>query len=633
MSARHAIHPLATVMLAATILLRPGYAAPAGQAAPAKKAREPIHFVDVSRAAGVDRLRQEGGHPDVDYIIESLGTGGAWLDYDGDGDPDLYLAQGVRADDRYKGPPDQLLRNDGDPDGDGIPVFTDVTSAAGLGDRRHSFGVAVADFDNDADPDIYLANWGPNRLYRNNGDGTFADIAVKAGVADERWSASATWSDTDRDGDLDLYVANYVEFDYDRYPARGEKPARGWTTCIWKGVAVYCGPRNLEPAADSFFRNEGDRDGDGVTDFTEVSAAVGLAKKEQYFALSAHFFDSDGDGDDDLYVANDSVMNTYFVNRGDGTFKEISVLTGLAYNEQGSEQAGMGISSGDYDGNGLLDLVVTNFAHDHDTLYRNEGKQMFLDVSFPSGLGQPTFVTLSWGVGFLDLDQDGWQDIFISHGHVYPQVDGHGLGAGFRQRNSVFRNLRDGTLEDVTERAGPGLAIVKSSRAILPIDLDTDGDLDLLVTNLNDSPDLLRNEGAAGGWLQVGLQGVTSNRDGIGARVSIEAGGRTQIREIRRDCSYAASTLPIAHFGLGALRTVDRLEVRWPSGRTSVEKDVAANQRITLKEPDAPADAPRTQPAPEPQADHPAAEGDKHSEGDQGGGTDSRPPGRAEDGS
>jgi hypothetical protein len=359
---------------------------------------------DVSREAGLSEIRLVGGSPSVDYIIGSLGTGAAWLDYDGDGDPDLYLAQGATPEAPTAGPPDLLLRNEGDPDGDGVPNFVDVTTASGLGDRRWSTGVAVSDYDNDGDPDIYLTNWGPNRLYRNNGDGTFTDIAPVAGVDDERWGVTAGWSDVDHDGDLDLYVTNYVVFTFERYPVRGAPLPGGKPPCMWRGIEIYCGPRTLVPESDVFFRNDGDPDGDGVPNFVERTEQAGLLPDDAFFGLGVRFFDADGDGDDDLYVANDSLQNTYFVNRGDGTFSETSILAGVAYNEQGHEQAGMGVAVGDYDRDGAFDLAVTNFSHDHDTLYRNDGNGFFTDLSYTAGLGSPSYLTLGWGVGFVDLD-------------------------------------------------------------------------------------------------------------------------------------------------------------------------------------------------------------------------------------
>jgi hypothetical protein len=542
----------------------------------------PIRLLDAGSAAGLEIIQTTGG-PAVDYIIDSLGCGAAWLDYDGDGDPDLYLAQGATPDSPRKGPPDRLMRNDGDLDADGVPSFTDITESSGLGDTLWSFGVSVADYDNDGDPDIHLSNWGPNRLYRNNGDGTFSDVALAAGVADDGFAASATWSDIDLDGDLDLYVTRYLDFDFDRYPSRGEPLEGGGAPCVWRGIEVFCGPRNLSASPDILFRNEGDPDGDGIPNFTDVTRESGLEQGEPRFALAAHFFDADNDGDDDLYVANDSVRNSYYINQGDGRFLEQAVLSGVAYNEQGNEQAGMGITSGDLDGNGLLDLAVTNFSHDHDTVYRNDDGETFTDISYNIGLGSPSFTTLGWGLALVDLDQDGAEDLVVAHGHVYPQVDGRDLGTSYRQPNGFYRNV-DGKLRDLGEQAGPGAALRKSSRALLAVDLEGDGDQDLLFTNLNDSPDLLINESRTGHWLQVRLRGVRSNRDGIGARINVIAGGKRQTREMRRDASYAASGLPIAHFGLADLPIIDRLEVRWPSGALSALENLPADLLLTLTE-------------------------------------------------
>ncbi|MCP3978882.1 MAG: CRTAC1 family protein [bacterium] len=545
------------------------------------EATGPLRLTDVSALTNLD-IVQVSGSETVDHIIDSIGAGAAWLDYDADGDADLYLAQGAT---RLspEGPPDRLLRNDGDADGDGVPRFTDVAHEAGLGDRRWSFGVSAADVDNDGDTDLYIANWGANRLYLNNGDGTFTDVAREAGVEETRWSTSSTWSDVDRDGDLDLYVTNYVVFDFERYPGRGRPLAGGAPPCVWRGLETFCGPRNLEPAPDAFYRNEGDADGDGVPRFVESTAAAGLLSYAGHFALDAHFFDADNDGDDDLYVANDSVQNTYYVNNGDGTFDEQAILSGLAYNEQGMEQAGMGISSADFNGDGRLDLAVTNFSHDHDTIYRNDGDGMFTDVSYPSGVGTASFLSLAWGVRFADLDQDGLEDLFVAHGHVYPQVDEGGIGTSFRLPNGLYRNRGDGTFDDVAAGAGSGLALVRSSRALLATDLDDDGDLDFLVTNLNAAPDLLRNDSPGGNSLAVRLIGTRSNRDGIGARIVVSAGNRTQIREMRTHTPYGA-TLPVVHFGLGEATRLERLEVRWPSGSVTALVDIEPRGRIELQE-------------------------------------------------
>ena len=547
-------------------------------------ANGPFLLTDVSEAAVLDVV-QVGGGATVDYIIDSVGCGGAWLDYDGDGDPDLYLAQGATRESPRNGPPDLLLRNDGDPDGDGVPSFTDVTTETGVGDRLWSVAVAVADYDNDGDPDIYLTNWGPNRLYRNNGDGTFTEVGAEAGLADPGWGVAAAWSDVDRDGDLDLYLVNYIEFDFERYPGRGEPGLDGGPPCTWRDAEVCCGPHGLEPGRDRLFRNDGDEDADGVPTFRDVTREAGLETPENYYGLAVLFFDADDDGDDDLYVVNDSVTNVFFANRGDGTFEENRLISGLAFNEQGHEQAGMGVAAADFTGDGRLDLAVTNFSHDHDTLYRNDGNQIFTDVSYAAGLGGVSYLTLAWGVAFADIDHDSWEDLFIAHGHVYPQVDERDMGTTFKQRNSLFRHVGDARFEELTDRAGTGLEPVKASRSLLPVDLDGDGDLDFALTNLNDRPDLLRNDGASGHWLQVRLRGSTSNRDGIGARVSIRTGNRSQIRQVTRTASFAGSTLPVAHFGLGRAVMVDRLEVRWPSGKSTVRENVTVDRLLQIDEP------------------------------------------------
>ena len=368
-------------------------------------------------------------------------------------------------------------------------------------------------------------------------------------------------------------------------PARGELPS-GDKPCAYRGIEIFCGPRNLEPAPDRFYRNDGDPDGDGVPRFVEATAESGLVPIEPTFGLSVRALDADGDGDDDLYVANDSVQNLFFVNQGDGTFVEESILAGLAYNERGTEQAGMGIAAGDYNRDGLLDLLVTNFSHDHNTLYRNDGELFFSDVSFPAGIGRASFFTLGWGIAFLDFDFDGWEDLYVCHGHVYPQIDERDTGSSFRAANTLFRNVGDGTFADFAEGGGPAMALVESSRALLPVDLEGDGDWDLLVTNANARPYLLRNDGARANWLTVGLRGSRSNAEGIGARVYVHSGATRQMREIRRGSSYAGAVLPLAHFGLQHLKTVDRVEVRWPSGAISTLTNVGTNQRITIDEPD-----------------------------------------------
>lgn len=569
-------------------------AVPATEEAPAPTPREqasvptprhvvaPIWLDNRSRPAGLDVVQRDGGR-DVDYIIEAPGSGAAWLDYDLDGDLDLYLAQGATEESPTSGPPDVLLRNDGIDAAEGVVRFTDVTTSAGLGDTRWSFGVAVADFDNDGDPDIYLTNWGKNRLYRNEGNGRFTDIAEAAGVADKRWGTSAAWSDVDRDGDLDLYVANFLDFEYSLYRRRGDPELLKSDACTWQGIQVMCGPKGLKADADVFYRNDGDADGDGIPAFVDATASAGFTTPD-YPALGVIFFDADNDGDPDLFVANDSVQNTFFVNRGDGTFQEEGLGRGIALDELGMPQACMGVDVGDLDGDGAFDLMVTNFVLEYDTFYKNDGNGIFSDISAVVGTGSSTMPTMGWGINFLDLDNDGWDDIFVAHGHVYPQVVEAKLGS-YVQRNGVFRNLGNGNFLEVAQQAGPGLLPFRSSRATALGDLDGDGDDEILVTNRNAPPDLLWNDGGPGHWIRVRLHGVRSNREGIGSRITVRAGGRGRVRELRRNTSYLSSNDAIAHFGLGELEKAEEIEVRWPSGAVSSLRNVAADQVLTIKEP------------------------------------------------
>ena len=545
-------------------------------APPSDEPVAPIVFRDVTTASGIDTVQLAGG-PNVDYIIDSIGAGAAWLDYDLDGDADLYLAQGASSEQRGPGPPDELWRNDGDRNGDGVPEFVEVAAEAGLGDTQWSFGVAVADYDADGDPDLYLTNWGRDRLYLNDGQGRFIDVAPQLGLdVDAGWGTSAAWADTDLDGDLDLYVTRYVEFSYDLYPARGERSAGGGPPCVWRGIEVYCGPRNLIPAADVFYENVGDRDGDGIVELVDATAAAGFSTDEAYYGLAVSFFDADVDGDPDLYVANDSTQNSFFVNDGSGRFTEEAIFSGVAYDEKGAEQAGMGVAIGDLDVDGLMDLGVSNFSHDHDTIYHNEGQNVFVDRSYVAGIGEPSWLYLAWGLEFFDVEHDGDLDLFVARGHVYPQVDGTRLGVRFLQRDALFFNDGVGLFSEPRRAAEDPLAQPTGSRSPLLHDIDGDGDLDLLVTELSRPPRLLVNEAADGHWLQVRLRGPKGNLDGLGARVELEIRGIRLVREVRRNNSFLGSTLPIAHFGLGKAQRVDLLRVRWPDGEvTSLEAPVA----------------------------------------------------------
>ena len=497
-----------------------------------------------------------------------LGAGAAWLDYDRDGNLDLYLVNGSTHDrGPGEGEPNQLYR------GDGRGGFEDVTTRAGVGDRGWGYGVAIGDIDNDGDSDLYVTNYGPNVLYSNNGDGTFTDVTARAGVGDQTWGASAAFFDMEKDGDLDLYVGNYLACGPGKVPRRGESPL-----CQWKGIDVACGPKGLTPFQDVMYRNEG-----GGT-FTDVTREAGMWLEEPRYALGVVTADFDNDGHLDVYVANDSMQNSLWKNNGDGTFTDIGVISMSAFDSHGDGQSGMGTASGDYDGDGWLDLVVTNFSHDLNTVYRNVSGKYFLDESSSVGL-VVTQMALSWGVDFQDFDLDGDLDLFTANGHIFPEVDDYDVSTRFRQVNHVLVNDGQGRFVESSAKAGPGLAVERSFRGAAFGDYDNDGDVDVLLTALDEPALLLENESVTEGhFLQVFLVGRRSNRDGVGARVTVVAGGRKQIRERTGGGSYLSANDPRLHFGLGQSERVERIEVRWPSGARDVLHDVDADSLLTITE-------------------------------------------------
>jgi len=507
-------------------------------------------FVDVAAERGI-RHHSVSGSPGKETILDTLGTGACWLDYDGDADLDLFLVNGARLK-PVAGEPqplDALFRND-------RGRFVEVTSEAGLADPRWGVGCAVGDFDADGDPDIFVTQYGPDALYRNNGNGTFTDVAAAAGVADPRWGTGAGFADYDGDGWLDLYVAHYLEFDPASAPTHGST-----ANCNFRGVPVMCGPRGLPGTADVLYRNNGD----GT--FRDTSAAAGLAPGENFYGLGVVWGDYDNDGDQDVCVANDSTPNLLYRNNGDGTFQEVGLRAGVAYSGDGREQAGMGVDFGDYDRDGWLDLFVTNFSHDWSALRRNNGDGTFTDVSFRAGLVEPTLASLGWGARFFDYDLDGDLDLFSANGHVYPEVDRHDIGTTYAQQNQLFENDGGRRFIERTREAGPGLALKHSSRAAALADFDSDGDPDILVTNIDDSPNLLEYRGARGHWLGLELEGAHPNLDAVGARLTLSAGGARQIREVRGGGSYLSHGDLRVVFGLGEAARVEALEVRWPDGR------------------------------------------------------------------
>jgi hypothetical protein len=536
----------------------------------------PVIFVDVTHAAGIDIFHHRSGTPEKRTILETPGSGVALLDYDSDGWLDIYLLNGSTFP-ALKGkeapPRAMLLHNNHD------GTFTDVTEKAGVANERWGFGVAVGDYDNDGWPDIYVSNFGKNRLYHNNHDGTFTDVAEKAGVPLGGWSTGATWGDYDHDGFLDLFVPGYAKFDPDHPPiaGKGGLPA-GF--CQFRGVEVMCGPRGLPGEGDHLFHNNGD----GT--FTDVSVKAGVADAKGYYGFSSVFVDVDDDGWIDLAVANDSVPKYLYRNKHDGTFEDISYLSGFALNDDGREQAAMGIAVGDYNRDGKVDFYITNFSDDYNTLYRNEGDATFADVSFRAGIATLTIPFLGWGTGFLDYDNDGLLDIFVANGHVYPGVDLQDWGTTWAQRPLLLRNLDGSKFQEVPAATGSGLAVVITARGVAFGDLFNDGHIDVILNNIDSKPTLLRNVVKnSNHWITLKLLGgPKSPRDAIGAKAFVTAGGARQRGDVFSGGSYGSSSDQRLHFGLGAATKVDRVEIQWPSG-SKEEISIPALDRIyTVKE-------------------------------------------------
>jgi enediyne biosynthesis protein E4 len=533
----------------------------------------PVVFADITKESGLAKFSHISGTPAKDTILETMGSGVALLDYDNDGWLDIYLVNGSTLA-AMKGlapaPRAMLLHNNHD------GTFTDVTDKAGVANERWGFGVAVADFDNDGWPDIYVANFGKNRLYHNNRDGTFTDVAEKAGVALGGWSTGPTWGDYDHDGRLDLFVPGYVKFDLDHPPISGQGtiPAN---FCQFRGVAVMCGPRGLAGEEDHLFHNNGD----GT--FTDVSVKAGVEDKSGRFGMSGVFVDVDDDGWVDLVVANDSSTNYLYRNKHDGTFEDISYASGFALSDDGREQASMGIGIGDYNRDGKVDFFITTFSDDYKTLYRNDGDGNFSDVSYKAGLADVTIPFLSWGTGFLDYDNDGWLDLFIANGHVYPQVDKQDWGTTWAERPQLFRNLDGSKFKEVPPATDSGLAAVVPARGAAFGDLFNDGHIDVVLNCIDSPPLLLRNVVKnSNHWLELKLVGTgRSPKDAIGAKVFLGAGGARQRADVFSGGSYISSSDPRVHFGLGMARTIETLEIDWPDG-VKQKLNVAALNRDGL---------------------------------------------------
>jgi len=526
------------------------------------------HLTDVAKQAGLTQPVIYGAADTKSYIIEVVGCGVAFVDYDNDGWVDLFVLSGTRLEGAPPGTTNRLYKNNRD------GTFTDVTAKAGLQRTGWASAVTVGDYDNDGFDDLFITYYGQNVLYHNNGDGTFSDVTDKAGLhqATVRYGSGCTWVDYDRDGRLDLFVANYLNTTLEKLPKPGEN-----ADCNWKGVPVNCGPRGLPPGFVQLFHNNGD----GT--FTDVSKSSGVSSASGAYPMGVVAADFDNDGWPDIYVACDSTPSWLFRNQHDGTFREEGLERGVALSEDGLEQAGMGVGVGDYDLDGSLDIFKTHFADDTNVLYHNDGKGNFDDVTICAGLGVETRY-VAWGTGVVDLDNDGFPDLFVATGSVYPEVERRLPAYPFRTPRLVFRNLGDGRFEELIEEAGSGVTAPHASRGCAFGDFDNDGDMDILVMNMNEPPSLLRNDVSGGRhWLKVLLVGVQTNRSAIGARVVAEYGGRRQAQEVTAQSSFYSANDRRLHFGLGA-ETTANLTIRWMNGTTEKIPNVAADQLVVVRE-------------------------------------------------
>ena len=521
-----------------------------------------VQFTDITERANI-KFRHVAS-PEKKYIVESMSGGVALFDYDNDGYEDIFFVNSLTVDlVKTAGKTTSALYHN---NGDG--TFTDVTAKSGLANVGWGMGVAAGDYDNDGFEDLFVTCLGQNHLYHNNGDGTFTDVTSKAGVGASHWSTGAAFLDYDNDGRLDLFVSNYVDFDVNHLPEFGKG-----RTCQFKGVPVQCGPRGLPGAHDYLFHNNGD----GT--FTDVSEKAGVSDPNGYYGLGVIASDFDEDGFVDIYVANDSTPCFLYHNNGNGTFKEIGFISGTAVNGDGSEQGSMGVTVGDYDHDGKLDLFKTNFADEYNTLYHNDGQDGFTDVSYKANVAAVSMPYVGWGTKFFDYDNDGWVDLFVANGHVYPQLP------NYRQRNFLFHNNHDGTFNEVGASSGSPLKLDGVGRGVAFGDIDNDGDVDLVISNLDGAPLLLRNDGGnSNNSVLINTVGVKSNRDGIGARVKVIAGDLQQVDEVRSGGSYLSQSDLRLHFGLEARSKINLIEVRWPSGTVDKIRDAGVNRILTIKE-------------------------------------------------
>lgn len=544
---------------------------------PTENHSSPVWFEDVAARAGLDVLNVNGSAVAKHYILEATGSGVAILDYDNDGWPDIFLVNGTYLDhngDTGKPPSEDsptghLFHNNHD------GTFSDVTAKAGLTDSGWGQGVCVGDYDNDGYEDLFVTAYGKNRLYHNLGNGSFRNVAAEAGVAGtgQEWGTGCAFVDYDRDGKLDIAVSNYVHFDIRNTPAPGQGPG-----CLWQGTPVMCGPRGLPSAPNLLYHNLGNGK------FEDVTQKSGFDKTSGHYCFSVSTIDYNDDGWPDIYIACDSTPAILYQNNRDGTFTDVAANSGVAFNEDGREQAGMGSTVADYDGDGHLDIFKTNFSEDTSTLYHNNGDKTFTDVTAASGLGINTQL-LGWGAMFVDLDNHGWPDLLVVNGHVYPEVDSSKLGSTYREPRCVYRNLGTGKFKDISGQSGPGITQAAPSRGLAIADLWNQGRMEAVINNISDHPMLLVNLAVnQNHWLGVRLIGTESNRDAIGARVIVRSPSRSWVEEVRSGSSYNSSSDLRLHFGLGQDTQVETIQVRWPNGREEFFPGTTADQFVALRE-------------------------------------------------
>jgi enediyne biosynthesis protein E4 len=537
----------------------------------------PVIFQDVTKAAGLSSWSHVMGAADKRLIIDTNGSGVGLIDYDNDGWLDIYMVNGSTfdaLDGKEQSPHAALFHNNHD------GTFTDVANKAGVTNDRWGFGVTIGDYDNDGWPDIFVTNWGENRLYHNNRDGTFTDVAPKAGLTLGNWSAGATWGDYDGDGRPDLFVAGYVHFDRDHLPYE-KTAATGFHDCEFRGEHVMCGPLGLQGEPDHLFHNNGD----GT--FTDVSLKAGVADNDnRYYGLTPVFADVNNDGKVDLVVANDSTLSYLYINRGDGTFEDVSLATGFGLSADGREVAAMGVAPGDYLNNGRLDFAVSDFSGEAKLLLHNDGNASFTQASMPAGIGMKSIPFLGWGDGFLDYDNDSWLDLLFLNGHIYPAADRVDWGTSYAQRAQLFHNLRDGKFEEIPPVKGSGLAMIMSARGAAFGDLFNDGKIDVIVNLIDGPPVLLKNVNPDHHhWVELKLTGgPKSPRDAVGATVYLAANGVRQRQDVLSTGSYVSTNDPRLHFGLGDATDAGTAEIHWPSGAVETIKLPAVDRIVTIVE-------------------------------------------------